>query len=591
MAILVAMKSLNLLALLLGVSALVLCSGCRSASHAARPNVIILITDDQGIGDFGVMGNPVIETPNLDALARSSASVSDFYVSPVCSPTRASLMTGRYHMRTQCIDTYLGRSMMAPEEVTLAEVLKDAGYATGIFGKWHLGDNHPMRPSDQGFDESLIHLGGGIGQWSDPREAPGKYTDPVLYHNNRRVQTEGYCTDVYTDAAVAFIREQAAAGKPFFAYIALNAPHGPYHDVPETLRQHYKDKDLTPIMAPNERGNADAVDRLERIAAMIGNIDDNTGRLMRALEAGGLMDDTIIVYLNDNGPNTRRYVGDMRGMKTEVFEGGVRSPLWVRWDGVLEPGHTAKQVAAHFDLMPTLLDACNVDAPEGVEFDGVSLLPQLRGAHVRPVRPGDERPVVIQAHRGTKPSRYNNFMLRQGDWKLLNSTRPWRVQVEKDPTFELYNIAEDPGEADNLAEKHPEKLAELKAAYDAWFDDVHNSFKARAFPQPIVIDPAHANPATLTLQDWSDGKWVTAVAVGGAYNIRLQTQINKKVQGEGWTAELRIGDKVHTQALSDGDTEIVFDAVDLPAGALEIAAMLRKQGERGASFGYVHISR
>ena len=197
------------------------------------PNVILIMTDDQGYGDFGVMGNPIIQTPNWDRLAAESASMSNFYVSPVCSPTRASLMTGRYNYRTRVVDTWQGRSQMEPAEVTIAEVLQGAGYATGIFGKWHLGDSYPMRPQDQGFEEVLIHRGGGIGQPTDPLDGQSKYTDPVLVHNGELVYEEGYCTDIYFERGMKWMEKQHASGSNFFMYLATNAPHDPFHDVPD----------------------------------------------------------------------------------------------------------------------------------------------------------------------------------------------------------------------------------------------------------------------------------------------------------------------------------------------------------------------
>ncbi len=240
-----------------------------------RPNVVLIMTDDQGIGDFGVMGNPIIETPNIDALATTSASLSTFYVSPVCSPTRACLMTGRYNYRTRCIDTYVGRSMLEPEEVTVAEELSGAGYATGIFGKWHLGDCYPMLAIDQGFDEALLHRGGGLAQVADPRENHHRYTDAILMHNGQQVQTSGYCTDVYFDATLKFIEQAQDNGKHFFGYLPTNAPHSPYHDVPEDWRKHYQKKDLRSLIVgkiPQAQVTGE-VDKLSRIASMITNID------------------------------------------------------------------------------------------------------------------------------------------------------------------------------------------------------------------------------------------------------------------------------------------------------------------------------
>jgi len=310
------------------------------AFAADRPNVVLIMTDDQGYGDFGVMGNPVIETPHIDAMAQRSASMSTFYVSPVCSPTRACLMTGRYNYRTRVIDTYVGRSMLEPEEVTVAEVLSAAGYATGIFGKWHLGDCYPMRPMDQGFDESLVHRGGGLAQPSEPPENHRRYTDPILFHNGKQIQTKGYCTDVYFGAALDFIEDSHREGRPFFTYLATNAPHGPFHDVPEKLREHYAKKDMAKILVAELLGEKreQEVDRLTRIAAMITNIDQNIGRLFAKLDELDLTENTLVIFLVDNGPNTLRYVGPLRGMKGGVHEGSVRSPLWLHWPARLKPG-------------------------------------------------------------------------------------------------------------------------------------------------------------------------------------------------------------------------------------------------------------
>src|SRR5262249_3570635 len=257
------------------------------APPARRPNVLLVITDDQGHGDFGVTGNPVIKTPNLDRLARGSVWLTRFHVSPVCSPTRSSLLTGRYNYRTRVVDTFLGRSMMDPEEITLAERLAAAGYRTAIFGKWHLGDNYPLRPIDQGFQEALVLKGGGIGQPSDP---PGgsSYFDPVLQHNGRQVKVPGYCSDVFTDAAIAFIA--ASQVRTFFVYLAFNCPHAPL-EVPESYLRPYQEMHLAndqfpapghPLPAPLDP------EATARVYGMVTNIDDNIGRLLARLDEIGL---------------------------------------------------------------------------------------------------------------------------------------------------------------------------------------------------------------------------------------------------------------------------------------------------------------
>ncbi|MDQ3651361.1 MAG: sulfatase-like hydrolase/transferase, partial [Acidobacteriota bacterium] len=268
----------------------------RRSLQAKRPNVILIITDDQGHGDLGFHGNPKIKSPNIDRLARESTRFVNFYVSPVCAPTRASLMTGRYNYRTGVVDTYLGRAMMHPDEVTLAEMLSRAGYRTGIFGKWHLGDNYPMRPMDQGFEESLIHFGGGIGQPSDPAVPGGSsYFDPVLQHNGKQVKTKGYCSDVYTDAAINFITENR--NKPFFTYLAFNAPHTPLQ-VPRSYFEQYKgmklDRSEFPSTGHTLPANVDS-DTTAKVYGMVTNIDDNLGRLFSKLEELRIADNTILI--------------------------------------------------------------------------------------------------------------------------------------------------------------------------------------------------------------------------------------------------------------------------------------------------------
>jgi len=278
----------------------------------SRPNVVLVMTDDQGSGDFGFAGNRWVDTPELDLMAARSARLTSFYVSPVCSPTRASLMTGRYNQRTRAIDTWIGRSMLEPDEVTIAELLREAGYATGIFGKWHLGDCYPMRPQDQGFEKVLVHRGGGIGQPADPEGGEGKYTDAVLFEDGERVETEGYCTDVYFDAALTWMRAEHARGRPFFAYVATNAPHGPFDDVPRELYERYLERGFPAADAPPALGHPVPTelrtDRQARIFAMITNVDANIGKLFDALRDMGAYENTLVVFLDDNGPNTRLFI-------------------------------------------------------------------------------------------------------------------------------------------------------------------------------------------------------------------------------------------------------------------------------------------
>ncbi len=580
----------------LGIAALSapsLIPSCKPTT-AERPNVILIMTDDQGYGDFGVTGNPVIKTPNLDRLAAESAQMTQFYVSPVCSPTRACLMTGRYNYRTGVVDTWIGRSMMNPEEVTLAEAMSSAGYATGIFGKWHLGDNYPMRPQDQGFDEVLMHRGGGIGQPADPPEGEGKYTDPVLFHNGEKVHETGYCTDVYFERGMEWMDRVHEKGQNFFMYIATNAPHGPFHDVPESLYEEYKKMDLENSQFPQQEGHplpeeADT-DKRARIYAMITNVDENIGKLMVRLEKSGLADNTIIIFLVDNGPNGQRYVAGMRGSKSSVYEGGIRSPFFIRWPARFKPGMKDDHVAAHIDIMPTILDACHIPSPEGVKMDGRSLVPlldpQVTGSW-------SDRSIVIQSHRGDAPVKYNNFALRNQRWKFLHASGFGAENFEGNPDFELYDMVNDPLETKNVIGQYPGVAEKLKTEYERWFDDVSSTRPDNYAPQRIIVGTRHENPVVLTRQDWRSetggwgqdqarGTWLLRVAATGLYNIRV---IFRNV-AEGGPVNLFLNERRIQKKVLPPENEVTFENVELEKGHLDLEAVLDLSE---VSFGPWHI--
>ncbi|MEM9383327.1 MAG: arylsulfatase [Planctomycetota bacterium] len=486
----------------------------------ARPNVLVVMTDDQGLGDFGGASNPVLRTPRLDAFAAECPDVARFYVSPVCAPTRAALMTGRYGYRTGVVDTYRGRAMMHADEVTIAEALGQAGYRTGIFGKWHLGDAYPLRAMDQGFDVALVHRGGGLAQPSEPVENERRYTDPILERNGALVRTEGYCTDVYVDEALAFCRASVEADEPFFAYVAPNAPHGPFHDVPEELYRAYLERDLESVRT-GERAKLDVI---ARIYAMVENIDGNFGRLLDGLDALGVADDTIVVFLTDNGPTPGRYVRGLRGAKTDVHEGGIRSPLWVRWPGRLSPETRVEVPLAHIDLMPTLLDAAGVAAPEGVAFDGRSALGLLDGT-------GDgwtDRSIFVQSHRGDAPARDHHCAVIGPRWKLVRASGFGRRSAPGDARWRLYDLLEDPAETTDRLLSSARVADDLHAAYRSWFDDVSTS-RATGFAPPRIEPCTPREPVTtLTRQDWRcDGKegW----GAGGRWLLRVDEPIEVDV--------------------------------------------------------------
>ncbi len=561
---------------------------CSQLHHQALgavppPNVILIMTDDQGIGDFGATGNKVIETPNLDRMANNSAAMTTFYVSPVCSPTRACLMTGRYNYRTRCIDTWLGRSMMDPEEVTVAEVLSKAGYATGIFGKWHLGDCYPMRPMDQGFEEVLVLRGGGLAQPSEPRENKRRYTNPILFHNGKQVQTKGFCTDVYFDAALQFIEKSHQAKRNFFVYLPTNAPHGPFHDVPEDLRKKYmrkKDQLAELIVGKMRASRREAeIDKLSRIAAMITNADQNVGRLFEKLNQLDITDNTLVIFLTDNGPNTRRYVGNRRGMKSEVHEGGIRTVLWLHWPARLKSGYTRDELSAHIDLMPTILDACGVAPPSNVKLDGRSLLPLLEGKQVD----WSNRILTLQSQRGDVPTRYHNFMTRDARWKLVHASGFGREGFAGKPKFELYDVVNDPGETDNLVNEKPETVLRLKKAYDRWFDDVSSTRPDNYAPPRIWIGTPHESETVLTRQDWRGGSWapdaigswLLHVATPGKYDVRLVFDPRPK---DG-TAELSIAGQTVRKTIEPKASSCSFHGVELADGDATLAAVLTHHGK------------
>ncbi|MCO8121652.1 arylsulfatase [Stieleria sp. TO1_6] len=519
---------------------------------ADRPNVIVIMSDDQGGGDYGFVGNEIIRTPQLDGMHARSGYLDNFYVSPVCAPTRASLMTGRYNYRTRCIDTFVGRAMMDTDEVTLAELLRDAGYRTGIYGKWHMGDNYPLRAMDQGFQDSLVHRGGGIGQPSDPIGAEAKYTDPTLFKNGDEVQMKGYCTDIYFDAAMEFMANSVKQGENFFTYIATNAPHGPFGDVPTELYEEYRDVDFSPILVNDipEKKRKQEFDKLARIAAMITNIDQNVGRLFEKLDELGIGNKTIVIYLNDNGPNSMRYVGNMRGMKSHVDNGGIRSPLLFHWPDKVSANRTSSALCAHIDILPTILDACDVDAPADLHLDGKSFLPLLTENDP----PWPTRQVIFQAHRGNVPQQFHNFALHEDNWKLVHPSGFGKESFDGQPKLELYDLSQDPRQKNDLSEIRPKVKQRLTKAYEAWFADVSSTRPDNYAPPRIVIGTPHEPVTVLTRQDWrhaqgkpwgasSNGFWLLDNPQAGEFTIEVILASDNHPAG---TATIKTGDASST---------------------------------------------
>jgi len=564
-----------------------LLAGVPVAARAQRdaqrqPNVVLVMTDDQSYGDLACHGNPHLRTPRIDQLHEESARFTNFYVSPVCSPTRASLMTGRYNYRTGVVDTYIGRSMMDPGERTIAEALRDEGYRTGIFGKWHLGDNYPMRAMDKGFEESLVHRGGGIAQPSDPPLSA--YFNPILQHNGVERQTLGYCTDVFTDAAIGFIERHQE--EPFFCYLSTNAPHVPL-EIHERYVEPYRAMGLDEETA--------------RTYAMIENIDENVGRLMDTLSRLGLAEDTIFIFLTDNGGHmtgdAQRFDAGLRSTKGTLYEGGIRVPFFVRWPRGIEGGQDIDETAAHIDLFPTLQDLCGLSVYKDRVIDGLSLAPLLGGAAgesrtgsagASPSRTGSagaspyrwpERNIFLQWHRGDEPEPFRGSAVRGPRYKLVNGE-------------ELYDLEEDPGETRDIAAEQPEIVAELRSAYEAWFEDVSST---RGYHAPrIHVGTPHENPTLLTGQDWRGADtwinvqaahWELHIAEAGTYDVSLIT-LNRQATGR---ARIEIGGQTHERAFSINSPKWTFEELELPAGDTRFSfeVLEVREGVEGIRFGEV----
>jgi arylsulfatase A-like enzyme len=447
---------------------------------AAAPNFLLIVTDDQGNWDLGSAGNPHIDTPHLDALAKSGVSFARYYVAPVCSPTRAGLMTGRYAFRTGLYNTRFGGDSVSLGEVTLAQLLKRAGYRTGLFGKWHLGRYPGYQPNQRGFDEFLGHYQGHIERY--------EYADQFV-HNGRPVTTRGYVTDLVTDAAIDFVDDarRRTTASPFFCYVAFSAPHSPYQLDTSHAHQPEGDGMITKYL---KRG-------LElqqaRIYAMVERVDQNIGRLLAHLDKSGLTRDTVVLFMSDNGGVSRHWNGTFRGFKAQTYEGGVRSPLFVRWPEHFPAGGIVKGQASHVDILPTLCELAGATLPDDRVLDGRSLVSLLRaGAGER------HQPYVYHSWNRLVPSADSNWGISDQRFKLVGGVGG--SSKKKDGAPELYDLESDPAEKKNLAAAYPDKVKALRAEFLRWYADVTQgaAFKPVAIPvghpaeNPVELQPSWA---------------------------------------------------------------------------------------------------
>lgn len=427
-------------------------------AHQVRgPNIIFMLTDDQGYGDFSVHGNPILKTPHLDRLHAESVRFTDFHVGPTCAPTRAALLTGCHEFKSGVTHTIMERERLALDKTTLPQILKSSGYATGIFGKWHLGDEAKYQPNQRGFDEVFIHGGGGIGQTypGSCGDAPGNsYFNPAILHNGKFEKTKGFCTDIFFNQALQWIDSQRKSGKPFYAYLAPNAPHGPYIAKPEDSAR-YSDKGL-PAATQNFFG-------------MIHNIDENVGKLMSRLKDWGIAENTLVVFMNDNGgtAGVKVYNAGMRGSKCTPYLGGTRAASFWRWPGTLKPADCTA-FTGHIDFFPTIVEITKSKLSEQAmaQVEGRSLLPLLKNPTVK----SEDRFMMTHTARWPKLADPKKYKYKSA---AVRNTR-WAMVSEKggsEPQWQLYDLSNDYSQKINVIEQHPEVVQQLADAFDRWWAD------------------------------------------------------------------------------------------------------------------------
>ncbi|QDT17328.1 arylsulfatase [Alienimonas californiensis] len=521
----------------------------RTASAAERPNVVLILTDDQGYGDLSCHGNAVLKTPHLDRLHGESVRLTDYHVDPTCSPTRAALYTGRYSTKTGVWHTIQGRSMMAPEEVTLAERLRDAGYRTGMIGKWHLGDNAPLRARDQGYDFAYTHGGGGVGQapdywgndyfgdtytWFSRSESNPEGTEELR-------STEKYCTDEWFDAAEDFVdrNDPAKTGRPFFLTLATNAPHGPYR-VPEEWSQPYRDAGVKGDQA--------------NFYGMIANIDARLGDFRARLDELGLTENTIFVFTTDNGTAAGHQNGGfnagMRAAKGSEYDGGHRVPFFLHWPaGGFAEARDVDRLTAHVDVLPTVLSLCGVPVAGGEALDGRDLTPLLRDAEEAN---WPDRTLTVHSQRIEVPEKWRKSAVMTDRWRLVNRD-------------ELYDIEADPGQKSDVAADHPEIVEELRQAYEQWWASLEPAFDD-PFAEDLVRIDLGPGPVELCAHDWhepdnrpvpwsqaairkdpvSTGWWAVEAPQAGRYRFTLRDRPAAAEEDGAWQGSVSVSVEAKT---------------------------------------------
>jgi arylsulfatase A-like enzyme len=545
--------------------------------RADRPNIIVVMTDDQGYGDLSCHGNPDVQTPHLDQFYRQSVRFTNFHVDPTCAPTRAALITGRYSLSTGVWHTIAGRSFLHPEEVTIANVLQNAGYATGMFGKWHLGDNYPCRPHDRGFEQAIYHGGGGIGQ--TPDLWGNDYFDDRYFHNGKPQQFKGYCTDVFFDEAMRFMSK--VRDEPFFCYLLPNAPHGPF-----LVDQKYSKPFVEKGFSQN-RAN---------FYGMLVNIDENMGRLDAFLKKERLVENTIVIFMTDNGTagpwypkEGKDHTAGLRGIKGSIFEGGHRVPFFVRWPAAgIGGGRDVNYLAAHIDVLPTLMELSGAPRPSGPELHGRSLAPLLQDSSAE----WEKRTLVVNNQRIAKPKKYKDFAVMADSWRLVGKQ-------------ELYHLQSDRSQMKNIAAEHPEVVRDLLKSYDEWWSKTSGR---SATLVPITVGNDQENPALLTAHDWHadkipwhqevvaetpafNGHWEIEVAQPGTYRITLMErplEANHSITAS--SAVLEVGGKTLRKSILSGARQVHFE-VTLKSGRSRLKSTLTDSSGESRGAYYASVNR
>ncbi len=491
-----------------------------SIAHAEqpqhRPNVLIVMSDDQGLGDFSISGNPVLKTPNFDAFAREAVRLTDFHVTPMCSPTRGQLMTGLTALRNGATSVTAGRTFLRPGLDTLPAVFARAGYKTGIFGKWHLGDSYPHRPIDKGFQESVYHLG--WGQLQSTPEFDWPLIDGRYFHNGVEQRFQGHCTDFWFDSAQAWIKQRSERHEPFLCYLPTNAAHAPYVEL---------DRYIEPYKGKGPAG----------FFGMIAHLDKRFGQLLAFLRDEGIEDDTIVVFMTDNGgtAGVKTFNAGLRAGKTTYYEGGHRVPCWIRWpQGNLGAPRDIDAPTQNLDLLPTLCDLCGVAPPQrdtrDARYAGVDLAPLLRGSV--PALP--ERMFVVQY--GQTPKKFESCVV-WGKWRLVKGK-------------ELFDIQADRAQQTDVATRHPDVVAAMRDYYERWWQGLEHTLNEFV---PISIG-AEAQPSVeLTSGDWegiyadNSGyvRQATGGPTGGHWNIKVERAGTYEFTLRRWPerTEAALGDK------------------------------------------------